>query len=335
MMATLKPDADKIVAHIDYLKSQEWLAASQKWWPDHLFHFTDLTNALSILAGGALLCRSELEKRGQLVTDIASPEVIGATESHWKDYVRLYFRPRTPTQYNNEGFRPINQRKLGGAHCPVPIVFIFHAKPILTQPETRFSDGNLAAEGAHVGQSANFFVSLPFQRIYHDGSLWDYTIGQKGTIIYHRHAEVIVPHSLDLSSLKLIWCRSQAEFETLIHLLPVKVRRKWANKLGTGTKPMLFYARWSFVVKADLSSSEISFAFNPSLTPGPFHARLEILETKSKITYSWEDEDFYARESQVFSLSKMKYPENYTVKLLLDGQLAYQNKFIAESEVPF
>ena len=51
MTDTLKPDADKIVAHIEELKKQRWLAKSQSWWPDHLFHFTDLLNAVNILNG--------------------------------------------------------------------------------------------------------------------------------------------------------------------------------------------------------------------------------------------------------------------------------------------
>lgn len=69
-----------------------------------------------------LLFRSKLEKNGSMAVDIASQKVIKSTASKWKDFVRLYFRPRTPMQYRNEGFRPKNQRELE-SHCPVPIIF--------------------------------------------------------------------------------------------------------------------------------------------------------------------------------------------------------------------
>lgn len=235
-----KPDAEKILAHVEHIKEQPWLTKSQQWWPDYLFHFTDILNAVKILNNGVMFSRLQLEKNKESITDIASKKVIESTDLKWKDYVRLYFRPHTPTQYNNEGFRPKEQRKLE-SHCPVPIFFIFDAKSIMTNQETLFSDGNLAA-GARTGESSNFFLSLPFEKIYHDRSLCGLSDREKRNIIFHRHAEVIIPKSLDLSSLKFIWCRSQAEYETLIHLLSPKIRQKWQKKIGVGNKPILFYA---------------------------------------------------------------------------------------------
>lgn len=325
-----KPDAGKILAHIECIKKQSWLTESQRWWPDHLFHFTDILNAVKILNDGVMFSRLQLEKNKELITDIASKKVIESTDLKWKNYVRLYFRPRTPTQYNNEGFRPKDQRKLE-SHCPVPIFFIFDSKTILINKTTSFSDGNLAAD-AQTGETSNFFLSLPFEKIYHDRGL---TEGDKRNIIFHRHAEVIILKSLDLSSLKFIWCRSQAEFETLIYLLPSKIHQKWVKKIGVGNKSLLFYAYWSFIVKADLSTSIVSFTFNPSRTPGPFHAELDIEEVETKVVYSWEKKDFYTKDTLSFDLSNMTQPEHYVVKFRLDGRLAYQNSFLAETELPF
>lgn len=100
-MNQLKPGYEKIKKQIEYLIEQPWLADSQKHWPPHLFHFTNIDNAVSILSDGFLLPRSELEKKGKLKTDIASPGIISETLSEWKNFVRLYFRPRTPMQYRN------------------------------------------------------------------------------------------------------------------------------------------------------------------------------------------------------------------------------------------
>ena len=330
----VKPDAHLITAHLNSLKNEPWMAQSQAWWVDHLFHFTDISNAVEILKSGCLLSRTLLDKEGRLATDIASPDVITGTSAKWKDYVRLYFRPRTPTQYRNEGFRPTNKQELGGAHCPVPIIFIFNSAPIITDIATRFSDGNLAAN-ANVGETIDFLLSLPFEKIYHDGSLWGLSDGAKRTVIFHRHAEVIIPNKMDLTDLKFIWCRSQAEFETLIDLLPHNIYLKWAKKIGVGNKSSLFFTKWSFITKADLNISSISFSFNPSLTPGPFHAMLEITEQETKDEFTWEDLDFYAKDTKSFSLSNLKYPDNYRVSFRLDGHLAYQNQFIDESELPF
>ena len=176
--------------------------------------------------------------------------------------------------------------------------FIFDSKTILINKTTCFSDGNLAA-GAQTGETSNFFLSLPFEKIYHDRGL---TEGDKRNIIFHRHAEVIILKSLELSSLKFIWCRSQAEFETLIYLLPSKIHQKWVKKIGVGNKSLLFYAYWSFIVKADLSTSTVSFTFNPSRTPGPFHAELDIEEVETKVVYSWEKKDF--SRAQKFPIPK-------------------------------
>ncbi len=333
MTTSLKQDAEKIVAHFRSIKEQAWLQESQRWWPGHLFHFTDLTNAVKILGDGKLVSRAELERTGGLVTDIASPEVISTTQPRWKEYVRLYFRPRTPTQYRNEGFRPVGQREMN-AHCPVPVSFIFDAESILTRPETMFSAGNLAA-GADTGNTAGYFQSLPFEKIYHDRSLWGLSDSEWRKIIYHRHAEVIVPNYIDLSTLKLISCRSQAEFETLIYLLPWRVRRKWSRHIGVSRRSMLFFGKWPFLEKADLSRSSNAFSFNPSENTGPFHAKIELTETKSKDIYSWEKNDFHASGTLSLDLSNLANPESYTVKFTLDGQLAYENRYLDESELPF
>lgn len=333
MTKPLKQNAENIVAHLRTIKDQPWLSESQRWWPGHLFHFTDLTNAVKILGDGQLTSRSELERTGGLVTDIASPDIISNTEPRWKEYVRLYFRPRTPTQYRNEGFRPIGQRELN-AHCPVPVSFIFDAEPILTRPSTLFSDRNLAA-GAEPGYTAEYFQSLPFDKIYHDRSLRGLSDSEKRNIIYHRHAEVIVPNYIDLSSLKLISCRSQAEFETLIYSLPRRVRSKWSRHIEVSRRSMLFFGQWPFLERADLSISSNAFSFNPSEITGPFHAKIELTETTTEKIYRWEKNDFHACGTLSLDLSNLANPESYTVKFSLDGHLAYENCYLDDSALPF
>lgn len=337
MTCLLKNDAKDIETNIENIKKQSWLTESQKWWPNYLFHYTDITNAVKILTLGKLLSRFELESN-KTFTDIASPDVISTTKDKWKKYVRLYFRPRTPTQYRNEGFRSKNELELGGAHCPIPIYLIFDSKPILTDIRTCFSDGNLGSPFSVVSENSDFLLNLPFESIYHDKSLYGLNESEKSKIIYHRCAEVIMPTFLELTHLKIICCRSQAEYETLINTLPDMVLKKWIKKISVDSKQLLFFSKWTFINKADITSKSIYFKFNPSISPGPFNAILEILEEKTKETYEWKDDAFNTSEiknSIKFDLSKLKYPESYIVTFYLDEHLTYKKKFSDKMELPF
>ena len=161
------------------------------WWPSYVYHFTDVRNAANILKSGFLYSRIEASQLGLMYVDNASPEVIQRTRPEYESYTRLYFRPQTPTQFRNEGIRPINQRELGGAHCPVPIYFCFDALNVLSRDDCEFSDGNMGSLRAQHSDSENFFAIIPFQLVYHSGSI--YPEENKDEIIFRRHAEVLVP----------------------------------------------------------------------------------------------------------------------------------------------
>lgn len=69
------------------------------------YHYTDIHNAINILKEGKLYSRNLAIEKGLMVNDNASEEVISNTRSSVFDCVRLYFRPKTPTQYYNEGYK--------------------------------------------------------------------------------------------------------------------------------------------------------------------------------------------------------------------------------------
>ena len=166
-----KPDARRIAQFLAHLKDAKWLGPARRWWPDYVFHSTDIKNAVSILTIGTIFSRLEAQRRGLMDNDNASQEILGSTDDEWKDYVRLYFRPGTPTQANNEGFRP-QKHRWQGAHCPVPIYFLFDSKSVLSRIDSQFSDGNLASRVAKVFSSSTDLARLPFERIYHNKSAW-------------------------------------------------------------------------------------------------------------------------------------------------------------------
>jgi len=73
----------------------------QSWWHKFIFHFSDISNSVSILNSGKLYSRNKAVALGVMKNDNASDEVIGNTDLNAKDFVRFYFGTGTPTQFHN------------------------------------------------------------------------------------------------------------------------------------------------------------------------------------------------------------------------------------------
>ncbi|MFC6290159.1 DarT ssDNA thymidine ADP-ribosyltransferase family protein [Levilactobacillus angrenensis] len=82
-----------------------------KMWPRFAYHFTDILNAVNILKEEHIYSRNYAIQNGLMRNDNASNQVISQTSSDVGNYVRLYFRPKTPTQFYNEGFQVKSSRK--------------------------------------------------------------------------------------------------------------------------------------------------------------------------------------------------------------------------------
>lgn len=333
----MKPDHHEIREAIANLKSEAWLNESRKWWPNFLFHFTDITNVVNILEKNKLVCRSEIESTAEHKKDIASPEVLEGTKQKWKDYVRLYFRPKTPMLYQIEGIRPKGELKYGGAHCPVPVVLLFKSLPILTRKNVKFSDGSLASTFfTKAGEDAEFFKRLPFERIYHSGSLHNFGYFDKKTVIRNRHAEVIVPKELDLEELSLILRRTQAEFETLIHLISEETYERWKEKIGVASRAPLFYENWTFVKKVAYHQSSVEFILNHGFPRGPFNVKVTVRDMETGKNYSYSEANKILDESLIVGNPSEIHGKFIEVSFKIDGHLAYQCTLgDREYDVPF
>lgn len=325
-----KRDSKAIEAFLDDLKSQAWLMKARSWWPSYLFRFENVEAAAAILNAGSLLSRHEAETTQTLLKDCASPEVISGTAAEWKKHVRLYFRPRTPTQFHAEGIRTRDKYGLG-SHCPVPVVFLFDSKDLLTREEALFSAGTLAAAGAVVGDDAAFLQKIPFRDVYHDTPFqWH----ERDRIIYHRHAEVVFPKQLDLDGLKRIFCRSPAEYRTLLNLLDPMTAVKWNRIIGLGSKARVHFATWTYVEEGDLQSDKARLRFNPSTAaPGPFDARISIVD-ESATRYTWADDSYMAKDVLTLDVTNLEVPASYELTLMLNGDLVFKDKH-DELDVPF
>jgi hypothetical protein len=322
----VKPWADEIRGHI-----QAWSArlGPLSWWPRFVYHFTDVHNAVSILKAGYLYSRAEAERQCLMRVDNASPTIIEQTRPEHLEYARLYFRPRTPTQYRNEGIRPKGQRELGGAHCPIPVFLCFDALGVLRRDDVEFSNGNMGSAWASHSGERDFFFSIPFNLVFHHG--W-FTPDERDTVIFHRNAEVLVPGSLPLeSTLKFVACRSVAERQTLLHLLPADLRRQWTPRIRLGEQG-LFERKWTFVEEVVVVDDRVIFRFNPStLTPGPFEIKFSYYEVGTDEPRTWKD---YVRTISGQLTLRVPGASWGEASLHLDDALAFAGLLTFE-EIPF
>jgi hypothetical protein len=335
-MCGLKPDADAIQDFLSRQLGEDWLKRSERRvWPQFVFHYTDITNTVEILREDCLYSRQYLEDRDRLPVSAGSPSVLAGTSAEYKDCVRLYFRPRTPTQFYAEGIHSrhsLARSNYPKAHCPVPVFFLFDAATVLARSDCQFSDGGLNNPRACVFSTATDLRNLPWKRIYHTGR-YDPSQVEESDIAFRRNAEVIVPRRLDLSALRYIYCRSAAERETLLHLLDYDLRDRYARYIVASTRSDLFYRQRTFIETARLKSDGARFQFSPETkSPGPFKLHIDIMAGANECSY--DDENFELRPPHIFALSYRRCLTNYAIRLRLDDHVAYCNKY-QETTIPF
>ena len=312
------------------LKNSPWLGTARRWWPNYVFHFTDIRNAVSILKEGTLFSRTQAQSQNLMSTDNANLDIIDNTDEMWRDCVRLYFRPQTPTQFRNEGIRPLDEL-YRGAHCPTPVYFLFDSPTVLARPDCQFTDGNLAAD-PNVFSSPADLDQLPFEYIYHDRPFTDV---DRDIVVFHRHAEVIIPKQLNLNALRFIVCRTQAEYETFLHLLPASAARRWGGKVFPDRRSQFFFKRWVYLESVELSSSRAVFNFQRQPEhAGPFHAKATFTDTLADQSRTWVRDTLTANEPLELPLPKGGPFVDYSIRLLLDDNIAYANRY-QEGDLPW
>ena len=321
-----KADADEILDHMQQLPSSLGLDRNRRFWPSWLFRSDHVENAADILNSGRLRSRAGAEARDLIRVDSASPHIVGQLPARHRNLVRLYFRPRTPTQYANEGIRPQGMIEYG-AHMPVPVYLLFDVS-LLGEEGVLFTKGRLT-ERTPIGGSAAFLKSIAFADVYHDGGVG--RLGgsnRRSSILNARHSEVVVENELGLDALKHVICRSAAERETLVNLLSDRARERWLKKIHVdeGHRRM-FEKRGTFVQRAELSSEASRFLFYSNIGSsmwGPFDLTIEW--SFGERTARARQERFTVSNRPVSYLLNPPAPR-YEVRVMLDGNLAYLGDF--------
>jgi len=331
----LKNDAQEFIDTIDLLIDGGIVTnlplRKQKMIPKFVYHFTDMGNAKSILETGQIFSRKKAFEKGLMSVDNASHDVISYTNDKWKNYARFYFRPKTPTQFRNEGIQSKQSFNELNAHCPVPIFFLFDSKAMLIRADSFFSYGSLAVDNAAYNQAKDF-KKMPFQYVYHEGS-YDTTL--QWFIKNNRHAELIIPEECSLENLKAILCRSTAEKETFLNQLSPATRLKYQDIIHVDSRNDFFNGERTFVEKANLTKEEIVFTINKGFHSSVFNVILKTLEHSTNIVYTWGEDKLELNQSLAFNLLNLKDPTSYEVKLYLDEHLAFHGSFKNENLLPF
>ena len=214
------------------LAQRDRLPKSRNWWPMYFYHFTDIHNALSIIEKGWIYARHKVSREDLMHSDNASQTVLSVSSSEIKEYARLYFRPKTPTQYHNEGYKPKEVRKSDiNANCPVPIFFFLDSEKVLLTEGVKFSDVTCAgANPLNLLSSVEDFANLPFDKIYHEGV---FSSENRDDIIRHRQAEVVRRDGFCIQDcLKGIVCRTPAEKQMLLYSLKTQYPDKYKKYHG-------------------------------------------------------------------------------------------------------
>jgi len=187
-------------------------ASPVSWWPKFAYHFTNLDNAISIVSSGILYSRNQATSRELMENDNASRQVINITSEDVQAKARFYFRPLTPTQYHNEGFKH-KQLRYHGSNVPVPVFLVFDLEKLLSTPDVVFSETSKAGYGTKEMSGIHAFQSLDFKKIYSNGPHSD------PEITSYRQAEILYHDMLPIDEyIRFILCRNHLERDTFISL---------------------------------------------------------------------------------------------------------------------
>ena len=323
----LRPDV--VQAHIAHWEQQlnSGNRPYRRHWPARLFRHEPIENAAKILKDGVLHSRTDAAEA--IVRDIAPIDIIRSRHEAHRS-VRLYFRPKTPTQYRIEGIRKASEY-YQERHAPVLVIFIFKAMDILTRDGVEFSDGNMQSPETNKGSTEEEFGSIPFNHVYHEGS-FDPVSSLGAEIIRRRCAEVLLPSPLYLvGTLQAVMCRSTAERTTLLHLLG-DAAAQWNPQIRVFSQPGLFENIYAYLDTVDARSEGISFRFHPRRDGRDVITEMWVYDESSELLVHVGPMPLAT--GNAYAVEHTFTPGRYLTRFEVDGCLAYESPFFID-EQPF
>ncbi len=332
MALSAKVINDHIAAWTAVLKGSGY--PYRQHWPPRLFRHEPVENAAAILRSGRLLSRNmakALVTAGGLpLRDIADKAVI-ASQAHAHAFARLYFRPKSPTQYHIEGIRKPSEYYHGDpdTHAPVLVVMVFESKGILTTPGVQFSNGNMQSPRTACSAGDAEFKKLPFESIYHVGAL---NMAFEADVIRCRCAEVLAPSPLILDDrLQAILCRSPAERATLLHFLKDDADR-WAPRIRVFSELGIFENNFAYVDDVKVSEKGVLVSLHHRRDSQPVRIDVRI----TSIDKGWTKRFYLEQTTTGHNVNTAidLQPGQYLVEVLVDNCLGYRAVSLID-ELPF
>jgi hypothetical protein len=251
---------------------------------------------------------------------------------------RMYFRPRTPTQFHIEGIRRDGEYYNNelGAHAPMLFMFVFSAKSVLSFPDTQFFVGNMQSAGTWFGPSLEDFKQITFERVFHEGPF----SADDGPITFCRCAEVLAPSPLPIENhLQAIICRTRAERQTLLHRIGEAAATRWASSMRVSDDMRVFERRFRYVEEVSITSGGVIFRVH-----GRYAAELVAVEARvvrvstGKVAIDFSDPQLRATPPnggrwRVKGAGALQ-PGAYHVQILLEGHMAFEAELSIANE-PF
>ena len=178
---------------------------------DGFIHVTDFENFISIMKSGYILSRNEAAKSGFI--DAASNEMISQTRDFVFDFVRFYYRPKTPTFFRNEGIKNTNKDWDWQAHMPIPVCLVF-SESLIDNSNWHFSDGNCASGHTRICNRQSLYQAqkINWNTVFSTGP-YDKSANLSSEITRIRQAEFLYPKKVSTEKLKAIYFRSPADLK--------------------------------------------------------------------------------------------------------------------------
>ena len=299
-------------------------------WASCLFHHSVVENAAIILSQGQLLSRNDSAPYRKV--DIAGTSVIQhRVRAH--QFGRLYFRPRTPTQWSVEGIRKRETywRNDPNAHAPTLVMFVFDAGKILVQKRVRFSAGNMQSESTPEGDDDKFFDTIDFTKVYHDG--WH---DHDSSITHSRCAEVLVPSPMPIADcLTAIICRSVAERLFFLDEMGPKAAKRWGKIIRVSDDLNVFEKKHIFVDTVSIQNDGVLFKLHP--VGPPVHVRVEVRNGSGRMITSIERKDTppVAPTGGSWHVRAQLSDGYYRVRIMIEGCRAFDAELLLGDGLPF
>lgn len=300
-------------------------------WPSRIFRHDPFANIVQILETGFLLSRND--SNDVRAADIAARDVINSTnEPH--QFVRMYFRPRTPTQYYVEGIRKAPECYQTDISCLIGLL-IFQSRNLLSRPDVQFSDMNMQSNAVSVGKSEQFFANnINFSNVYHHG--WQ---GADPDIRKARCAEVLLTSPLNITRcLQHIYCRTSAERDTLIHQLSPQALAKWREKILISNDMKLFERKYCYVEDVYITETGVIANLSPREDNQNISIDVSISNAETgQNVYSFRSDNFCPRPESgkkgwIFKFDVSQ--GSFLVQIKMENSLAYEN-ILTFKELPF